>query len=421
MIKGPCATPELAALKYVAEHTSIPVPKVFNTHYHDGDLYIEMEIIRGMNLEAAWYHSHLSQDQKKDIIAEVAGHISQLRKLEPPREGMVASASLGEAMDHRVGSCTFGPFTSHKGFHSYLRANAPIEDCNEVFGPEVTECHSRHYRSCFTHADIAPRNIMVDDGKVSAIVDWQFGGWYPEYWEYTKAHYGQIDRPEWRRLGAANAFIREIKRVVHELADVEFLYQTVLLKFPNGGFRPSDAVLHPQSTLLGKWDRCEKAVDLGIGNLIGNLPNHDPSKKVTAILWIDVCFFSKDPVAVRVEIDSAHRIEEDSVAHVESIAIRPLEFLGEMRIPQCSQLADRLFKQQWANESQLSQQEQCASAKSLVVPYTHLSRFQQAPKGNMPCPPQPKTKPELMPTPTSSRDRYLMHADQRVSYRNWAL
>jgi hypothetical protein len=34
------------------------------------------------------------------------------------------------------------------------------------------------------------------------------------------------------------AFIREIKRVVHELADVEFLYQTVLLKFPNGGFRP---------------------------------------------------------------------------------------------------------------------------------------------------------------------------------------
>jgi hypothetical protein len=38
---------------------------------------------------------------------------------------------------------------------------------------------------------------MVDNGKVSAIVDWQFSGWYPEYWGYTKAHYGQIDRPEW--------------------------------------------------------------------------------------------------------------------------------------------------------------------------------------------------------------------------------
>ncbi|KAJ6018481.1 hypothetical protein N7522_001945 [Penicillium canescens] len=197
MIKGPCATPELEALKYVAEHTSIPVPKVFNAHYYDDCLYIEMEYVRGMSLEAAWYRGHLSQDQKKYIITEVAGYIRQLRKLEPPREGIVASASFNEALDHRVGSYTFGPFTNHQGFHSYLRANVPIEDCNEVIGPEVTECHSRRYRSCFTHADIAPRNIMVDNGKVSAIVDWQFGGWYPEYWEYTKAHYGQIDRPEW--------------------------------------------------------------------------------------------------------------------------------------------------------------------------------------------------------------------------------
>lgn len=197
MIKGPCASPELAALKYVAEHTSIPVPKVFNTHYYDDHLYIEMEYIRGMSLEAAWYRGHLSQDQKKCIITEVAGYISQLRKLKPPREGIVASATFNEVLDHRVGSYTFGPFTNHQGFHSYLRANLPIEDCNEVIGPEITKCHSRRYRSCFTHADIAPRNIMVDKWKVSAIVDWEFGGWYPEYWEYTKAHYGQIDRPEW--------------------------------------------------------------------------------------------------------------------------------------------------------------------------------------------------------------------------------
>lgn len=156
MIKGPCAMPELAALKYVAEHTSIPVPKVFNVHYYDDNIYIEMEYVRGMSLEAAWYRGHLSQNQKKYIITEVAGYISQLRELEPPQEGIVASASFDEALDHRVGSYTFGPFTSHEGFHSYLRANVPIEDCNEVIGPEVTECHTRHYRSCFSHADVAP-------------------------------------------------------------------------------------------------------------------------------------------------------------------------------------------------------------------------------------------------------------------------
>lgn len=207
MIKGPCAAPELAALKYVAEHTSIPVPKVFNAHYYDDDLYIEIEYVREMSLEAAWHRDNLSQDQKNQIVAEVAGYISQLRKLKPPWEGIVASASLDGVLDHRVGSYTFGPFTNHDGFHSYLRADVPIENCDESLGPEVTLCHSRRYRSCFTHADIAPRNIMINNGKVSAIVDWEFGGWYPEYWEYTKVHYGRTNRSEWYN-GLENAMER---------------------------------------------------------------------------------------------------------------------------------------------------------------------------------------------------------------------
>lgn len=62
-------------------------------------------------------------------------------------------------------------------------------------------------------------------------------------------------------------------------------------------------------------------MDFCVGNLIGHLPNHDPSKKVAALFWIDVCFLSKEPVAFRVEVDSAHRIEENSIAYVESIAI----------------------------------------------------------------------------------------------------
>lgn len=126
---------ELAALKYVAGHTSIHVPKVSSTHYYKGGLYIEMEYVHGMSLEAAWYRDHLSQDQKKHIITEVAGYIGQLRRLEPPREGIVASASLAELLDHRVGSSTFGPFASHQGFHSYLRVNVLIEDCEVTIGP----------------------------------------------------------------------------------------------------------------------------------------------------------------------------------------------------------------------------------------------------------------------------------------------
>lgn len=40
--------------------------------------------------------------------------------------------------------------------------------------------------SVFTHADIAPRNIMVDEHyRISGIIDWETAGWYPDYWEYA--------------------------------------------------------------------------------------------------------------------------------------------------------------------------------------------------------------------------------------------
>ncbi|KAI1973877.1 hypothetical protein LOZ53_003223 [Ophidiomyces ophidiicola] len=197
IIKGPCETTELAALQYVAENTTIPVPKVLKVHDYNGRLYIELEWIRGIDLQAAWLRGNLSPDQKTLLITEIAAYISQLRNLEPPRPGFVGSASQGESLDHRVGSAPFGPFTSHTEFHSFLRRHIPLHDSSKVFGPEVEKCHSRAYRSCFTHADLSPRNIIVRDGRVAAIIDWQFGGWYPEYWEYTKAYFGQLEISDW--------------------------------------------------------------------------------------------------------------------------------------------------------------------------------------------------------------------------------
>ncbi|KID95611.1 phosphotransferase enzyme family protein, partial [Metarhizium majus ARSEF 297] len=45
-----------------------------------------------------------------------------------------------------------------------------------------------------THADLHPRNIMVEwdteEGgslHITAIINWELAGWYPEYWEFVKA------------------------------------------------------------------------------------------------------------------------------------------------------------------------------------------------------------------------------------------
>jgi len=197
IIKGLCDATELEALELVAKHTSIPTPKVYKIHRHAGRLYIEMEYIPGMDLQTAWQCGHLLPEEKKHIVEEIALYFKQLRSMEPLQEQAVGSALLKQCLDHRVGSPLFGPFKNHGEFHSFLRRHIPLDKCAEVFSEEVARCHSRKYRSCFTHADLCPRNIIVNGGMVAAIIDWEFAGWYPEYWEYTKAHFGRINMPDW--------------------------------------------------------------------------------------------------------------------------------------------------------------------------------------------------------------------------------
>ena len=72
-----------------------------------------------------------------------------------------------------------------------------MEYVAEVFTEEVAKAHTRSYRTCFTHGDLVPRNIIVRDGRVAAIIDWAFAGWYPEYWEFTKAHYDFPPGQDW--------------------------------------------------------------------------------------------------------------------------------------------------------------------------------------------------------------------------------
>jgi thiamine kinase-like enzyme len=52
----------------------------------------------------------------------------------------------------------------------------------------------------FTHADLNLRNILVKDGRISAIVDWENAGWFPEYWEYTKCHFGVRFTKRWLKM-----------------------------------------------------------------------------------------------------------------------------------------------------------------------------------------------------------------------------
>ncbi|KAL2371845.1 hypothetical protein RJZ57_003717 [Blastomyces gilchristii] len=96
----------------------------------------------------------------------------------------------GECRDCRIDHDNGGngPYNKIEDLNKRLMSISSLipEDADRAL---VAEVHSRPYRVFFTHADLKPGNVLVHSGRLSGFVDWEFAGWYPEYWEYSKACY----------------------------------------------------------------------------------------------------------------------------------------------------------------------------------------------------------------------------------------
>lgn len=137
----------------------------------------------------------MTPGQVTSAARQVAGYLAQLRQLAPQQSVIGGTIPGTQGADDRLGSYPWGPFQNIADFHTYVRLGQPLEDWSHQ--PAVMEVHGKPegaYKLQFCHADLAPRNILADakTGKITAIVDWEFGGWYPEYWEYTKMYYGGV-------------------------------------------------------------------------------------------------------------------------------------------------------------------------------------------------------------------------------------
>ncbi|EEQ31211.1 hypothetical protein McanMca71_006784 [Microsporum canis] len=186
IIKFACYPAELEAMQFVQKYTTIPAPRVTKVYMCGKKQHLVMDAVDGQTLDSAW--PDLTEEQRLNIVQEFTAFIQQLRGLIPPKEGTIGSTSLGPGYDHRLGDRHFGPFNNIADFHFYVRRGVSLEFWDEP----VKQVHdpSRSYAIKYSHADICPNNVLVKNGKIVAIIDWEFAGWYPEYWEYTKIHYG---------------------------------------------------------------------------------------------------------------------------------------------------------------------------------------------------------------------------------------
>lgn len=203
---------EFHALETVRKYTSILCPRpidVASSPLLPDQSYLLMSAIPGGPLSK--YQEALLDTDLDEVVLQLQDWLTQLRSIPKTVNPTHAICNtLGEALrDPRVRHATpIGPFVDEMAFNAMLR----YSDDTSRLGHEI----------CFTHADLNPRNILVDqftlpNGKsgwrLTGIVDWETAGYYPEYWEYTKALYEGF---RW-----TNRYNSMVKRVFVALGDYE--------------------------------------------------------------------------------------------------------------------------------------------------------------------------------------------------------
>lgn len=174
-------------MEFVREKTSVPVPKVLDAYVdaESENVCIVMEYIDGRPLDEEW--DTYDETQKRSVESQLKGYLDQIRQIPGTFVGSVDGSNCNDQLFDDTPALS-GPFDSEADFQKSLIA-AIKEKGSRTWADVVIrfiEAMPPH-KIVFTHNNIAPRNILVRDAKVVGIVDWEFSGFYQEYWEYVKA------------------------------------------------------------------------------------------------------------------------------------------------------------------------------------------------------------------------------------------
>ncbi|KAM5544231.1 hypothetical protein V8D89_001891 [Ganoderma adspersum] len=184
---------EALATQYVSVNTTIPVPDILDVLLDSaGAPLILMTRVPGRQLaEMPGSANDLSDAQLRVFTDTVTSWLAQLRQLGPPPSGPAVCGFMGTPfMSYRLNhdKCV-GPFSSSDEFHRSYYCALPSEASPDMRALEK-RIREKPCRICFTHGDISPNNLLVDEDYVPVgLVDWGCAAWMPEYWELTSCIY----------------------------------------------------------------------------------------------------------------------------------------------------------------------------------------------------------------------------------------
>lgn len=177
-------------MRFIAANTSIPVPQVYEQGSEPVPS-ITMDYIEGDRLDKVW--NGLPEEQKLGIADQLKGILSELRSL---KGQYIGSLHRRKAIDGRRFDFEGGPFDSEIEFNDFLLSDT-LSSTPKILRDIALRSLRTDHELVFTHGDFAPRNIIVKCGRVVGLLDWEYSGWYPEYWEFVKTFNASDHRVNW--------------------------------------------------------------------------------------------------------------------------------------------------------------------------------------------------------------------------------
>ncbi|KAF2800996.1 kinase-like protein [Melanomma pulvis-pyrius CBS 109.77] len=186
---------------------SVPVPRIYALFWSPNNKikFIVMERIKGQDLSLIW--AKLDHAAKETLAIKLRSIFTELRQLTSPggycsvgHRGLLDGIFWTNDASHPFA----GPFKTESDLNKAMVAKY-VED---GLSKHKAEYYTRTFKEVlqnhppvFTHADFQRKNVIIRTSSKSptdqvgeqpypeleiVIIDWEFGGWYPSYWEYAR-------------------------------------------------------------------------------------------------------------------------------------------------------------------------------------------------------------------------------------------
>lgn len=119
-----------------------------------------------------------------------------MRKAEWPAT-TIGSYNRGPVLDAQIyGIKSGGPFTNEEDLNKFI-----LDILNGTPQPmrDALVKHRRtDHRIALAHGGLHQDNVLVKDGKITALIDWEQAVWYPEYWDHIKFCSTSATHRDWK-------------------------------------------------------------------------------------------------------------------------------------------------------------------------------------------------------------------------------